>query len=747
MRYFRIVSFSGIEAHRDDADRGSLRLVEGCIPHGQGGLRSAPVWEKIGDINSYSQNTENQAHGADLDSGNSLVMLSRDSEVHDLAMFSDEHTEKDSAITDQYALLGKSSFTSSKGFFSPVGNRLLSIGDGSDEALFIGLGSPMSAKQVFPDLEQYHQEWARFPKCVMFLVGPNKTIYASGNPESPLTVYISEPAGLTNPDRDSPYSTEMTSQNPGRLSSVQLLMTNALKITALSIRGDQVVVHTDKGCQLLSAPKPDQAETGYRVEQAPSGVHSGAINNQVVQGETSKRFWLGHDKQIYKDESATRAPDGFTDNSDKDQASYKSKGAFEKELPQDLSQSFATHSHDGGMYWVFVESDEYKSFINNDAPGLVLDLRSSSTPDAPSQITDLNVESVTSELPSKVRLTVTSIKTEPPGVSLLNVISIESDILVPGFIDDLIAGAIDSDAPRSVNLSIDSILSDLPSEIDDLNLDSVESDAPGQPIFLPGETENLDVDSITAERPGRVFFTTLSIQQDKPGPPTNLIAAEKVDTTCEMMSPFVEVNGRDSQLDLYVTMIGLDIRARSFPIFWSTTSSRFPNTESKGRSNDGAWFPYGGVTVEAGNTWLNSPLTSKKTWIHWPKFKYIGLRSFDDWYDNGSNALRIWRPGIGRHAWEIKVESANEPSWKHVLSFSESRQCYVYAQSLGTISGLIWNMNTTHGPCQGWGVSRDYVDHFRQDRPYIGHEPKGFGVCTPTGYQSFLGFNAREDCS
>ena len=253
MRYFRIVSFSGIEAHRDDADRGSLRLVEGCIPHGQGGLRSAPVWDKIGDIENFSQSTENLVHGADLDSGNSIVMLSRDSEIHDIAMFSDENTKADSSISEQYGIIEESAFTSDKGFFSPIGNRLLSVGDGAEEAVFIGLGSPMSAKKVFPDQEQYHQEWSKFPKCTMFLVGPNKTIYNAGNPESPLVVYISEPAGVTNPDRDSPYSTELTTENPGRLSSVQLLMTNAVKITALSIRGDQVVVHTDKGCQLLSA--------------------------------------------------------------------------------------------------------------------------------------------------------------------------------------------------------------------------------------------------------------------------------------------------------------------------------------------------------------------------------------------------------------------------------------------------------------------------------------------------------------
>ena len=109
------------------------------------------MWDKIGDIENFSQSTENLVHGADLDSGNSIVMLSRDSEIHDIAMFSDENTKADSSISEQYGIIEESAFTSDKGFFSPIGNRLLSVGDGAEEAVFIGLGSPMSAKKVFPD--------------------------------------------------------------------------------------------------------------------------------------------------------------------------------------------------------------------------------------------------------------------------------------------------------------------------------------------------------------------------------------------------------------------------------------------------------------------------------------------------------------------------------------------------------------------------------------------------------------------
>ena len=47
MRYFRISTFTGIEGHRNKPDKGTMRVVEGCMPHPVGGLRSGPVWTKL----------------------------------------------------------------------------------------------------------------------------------------------------------------------------------------------------------------------------------------------------------------------------------------------------------------------------------------------------------------------------------------------------------------------------------------------------------------------------------------------------------------------------------------------------------------------------------------------------------------------------------------------------------------------------------------------------------------------------
>lgn len=349
MRFFRIPNFTGIEAHRDDADRGSLRVAEGCLPHGPGGVRSGPVWKNVGSVDLFSQNSENHLTAADDDKGNSALFVSKNSEVHDVAIMSTENTALVSLGSTYQVIDPVSIYSAGKAIMSSVGNRLYSFGDGDGEAVFMGKGSPLGNSLIQPDQQLYAQEWARFPNCKFFVQGPRKTIFAAGNPSKPLTVYVSEPAGMTKPERDSIYSEEM--------SSVDIIGSDASRITALSTRGNQVVVHTDKGCHILFAPSLDQASTGYRVEQAPATNFSAAVNHQVCAGEQgSQQYWLGHDGQIYKDESATRGEEDTKTSGDRTQASYKSKGVWEKEQLTDLRNSFSAFDPQTGMYWVYTEN-------------------------------------------------------------------------------------------------------------------------------------------------------------------------------------------------------------------------------------------------------------------------------------------------------------------------------------------------------------------------------------------------------
>lgn len=359
MRFFRIPSFTGIETHRDDADRGSLRTVEGCIPHGPGGLRSGPVWSKMGEVDIFSSDDHNQASGSDDEKGNSALFVSRRGEVHDMLVFSKENTAFVSLGVGYDVMAAGAPYTQSDAVITPVGNNLYAIGDGSVEASTAGPGPPDTKHSVYPDETIYSQEWSRFPRCKFYVQGPKKTIFASGNPADPLVVYVSEPAGMTQPIRDNPYSTTHSNHIPGILSQVRILSSNASRITALSTRGDKVLVHTDKGCHMLLAPGPEQASTGYRVEQVASTNTSSAVNSQVVAGDGGTQpFWLGFDGAIYKDTAATRGAEDFKSYSDPQQASWKSKGRWEQNHPNNLGNSFATYDPQSGMYWVYIESEE-----------------------------------------------------------------------------------------------------------------------------------------------------------------------------------------------------------------------------------------------------------------------------------------------------------------------------------------------------------------------------------------------------
>jgi hypothetical protein len=340
-----------------------------------------------------SDNLENELTASDDGNGNSALFVSRMGEVHDMMLSTAEHVEVSFFVSTYSVVDPLDIYRNERAVISPVGNRLFSFGDGDGEAVFIGKGPPAAEASVFPDESLYSYEWSRFPDCKFFVQGPKKTIFASGNPAKPLTIYISEPAGKTSPYRDTPYSTSDTNENAGSMSTVDILGSNASVITALSTRGDQVVVHTDKGCHVLYAPSSDQAETGYRVEQAPATNFSAAVNPQVVGGESgTMSYWLGHDGQVYKDESATRGAEDKKSQADPDQASWKAKGLWEKELPIDLREAFATYDPQSGMYWFYVISPEYLKSIENDIPSVVsrLDAR----PEIPGLVTNFEVVTV-----------------------------------------------------------------------------------------------------------------------------------------------------------------------------------------------------------------------------------------------------------------------------------------------------------------------------------------------------------------
>ena len=356
MRYFRIPVFTGIEGHRNKPDRGTMRVVEGCLPYPAGALRSGPVWTELGKL-TVAEPTEKHKFWQVTDNlGNKLLIIvhkasNRASNIH---MF--PATASTPAIGTSVASstdvtpsnVAESSYATTRVTSSNLGSRWVAVGNASFNADLLGFGGT-SVSTTSSDI--YDLANTEFPKCTMFVRGPSKTLFGAGDPDNPVSVYVSEPAGLTASTKSALYS-------GGALSRVDLLLTDATEITALSVLGPYVVVHTDAGVTLLYGSKPDQAETGFRVEQVSSPISSAAINQKVVGGQQNQPYFLARDGQIYKDESTTAGPDGKPLYSDPRQVSWKAKGLWSDESASDISTSFATYDPGIGMYFVHLPTKE-----------------------------------------------------------------------------------------------------------------------------------------------------------------------------------------------------------------------------------------------------------------------------------------------------------------------------------------------------------------------------------------------------
>lgn len=350
MKHFRIPGFTGIENHRQDTDRGTLRICEGAVLGAVGSIRSAPQWTEVFPM-SIPQTGSHILIGQD-DEFNKYAFTSVNGQVNSTKIFTNENPVP-SRLGDLIALESKATLTSpSTAYINDVGSRRAIVGNGVDQKKIIDSTGPLLVEDLDANLKDiYKLESIPFPKCSMFVLGLNKCIYAAGNPDDPLRVYVSEPTNTEDPFKEGIYSTQM--------SKVDILATNATKITALSTYQNYVVVHTDAGVVLLFSAETQQASTGFRVEQTTAAANSGAISPNCVAGSAIiQPYYLGVDGQVYKDSSARRGPENKPSFSDVEQVTAKAKGLWDKSVDRDIEGSFSAYETFSGVYNFYMPAQE-----------------------------------------------------------------------------------------------------------------------------------------------------------------------------------------------------------------------------------------------------------------------------------------------------------------------------------------------------------------------------------------------------
>lgn len=325
------------------------------------------MWEKIGTLPpALAEDSGNKVYWAKDGAGSILHVVRKGSIFHDVNIRSSGNSlgslNDFSPLKDSTGRLADLSMLKDKAYFSSIGSNRLALSDGSSTLLGTERGPAVIVEGSMgnPELDRsfYSLEGSGFPNCRFFIVGPNHTIFGTGNPKKPMTIYLSEPAGAMDKEKTGVFTRET-------LSKVDLLLSGATKITSLSVNAGNVLVHTDNGVYLLKAPTGEQAFTGFRTEQVNTSPLSGSVNYKTSVGsQESMPYYLGCDGQIYMCNSVTQGPEDKTGYADEDQASWKSKGGWEYEHPSDLKDSFAAYNAQTGLYLVYMPTKGYEKFSN-----------------------------------------------------------------------------------------------------------------------------------------------------------------------------------------------------------------------------------------------------------------------------------------------------------------------------------------------------------------------------------------------
>ena len=356
MKYFRIRNFSGLENAGSglDSDRGTLRLLSNAVPYPEGTVSNAPQWTRVYE-NMTPQAGKFETFN-DADENGVAIMTNAVGITTNIAVIPKRGLNP--TPTGLASGLQELDYPYPDAHLSRIGNTLV-LGNGADTGfvntnmLTTRIGAQWSiptdmANAPFPVVDYYARRYEPFPNCRMFILGPDKSVYAAGNAENPLTVYVSEPSDV--------LSGGLAGLVSGVMNSTTLLASGATTITALSTHKNSVVCHTDAGVYLLQKTEDMQAPTGYRVGQASSPTNAGAASPQTVSPSLGTApYYLGTDGQIYRN-AVEPALDDQLQPRRNSIASWKAVGGWDANI-KDLTGAFTTYDTQGNWLLVGANSD------------------------------------------------------------------------------------------------------------------------------------------------------------------------------------------------------------------------------------------------------------------------------------------------------------------------------------------------------------------------------------------------------
>jgi hypothetical protein len=318
LEYFTIKNFRPVEVKEDstDQDRTVLRLCEGLVPVPQGALSSGPEWKLLWGIDDLADRAATLLAAADQTKTHFLKLnrldrtfiiawscvLSRALGIFEVVSAPLE-TELDA--TDNVVLTAPADAAwrdkdgTAAWFASPIGDRWL-LGNGIDANLQWRAAALTVFGPATPPADIYNLGRIRIPPCTCFRMNEARNLFATGNADLPMRVWITEAPTVKYPFFDGIQSLDVSFIDVPAHGG-------ATAIRAMSLYQSYITLHTDRAP--INVYGVNGTSDGWKCQSAASAANASALNPDCVgDAEGDASFYLGTDLEVYSDQAVRSGP-------------------------------------------------------------------------------------------------------------------------------------------------------------------------------------------------------------------------------------------------------------------------------------------------------------------------------------------------------------------------------------------------------------------------------------------------------